>query len=344
MGKPTFDPYDHNFLRHQIKWQSDHHFDLDNDIDWKSGINREAFFLPVDMDAIAFPGATEAQRRTLSQLMGLIVNSTISEMEVVANKLKNVAWRRILSEYPVNPEMITLGEMFFDEEAKHAKLFQNYLDVFMKQEGIDPQDLDVILPKAFGSTFQSAIRKNAQWGGHAFWWVVAMVEEVSVLIFQQLFRHRKNIDPLFYQIHRKHFEEESKHTHYAFMMLEVINDKCQGPKRSFFKKTDLMFSEIFSTVWVMSELHKIFQVEKLRGKHPFFDELADCLPLMRQLSWPELVKKLFVSAPYVSLILNKNYHHLSLQSAKDHRALHLRYPKPKLADTVVSLEKLWKAS
>ncbi len=45
-------------------------------------------------------------------------------------------------------------------------------------------------------------------GGHAFWWVVAVVEEVALLIYQAVYRHRKQMDPLFYQIHRKHFEEE----------------------------------------------------------------------------------------------------------------------------------------
>lgn len=344
MSQNRNDPYDYKQLRKQIAWQREHHFDLQADVNWGAGIDFERFFLPVDHDAVAFPGANERQRKVLSQLMGLIVNATISEMEEVAGKLKSVAWRRVLNDFPVNPEMEELGELFFEEEEKHSQLFRKYNETFLKQTGIEANDLDRILPKAFGSSFQTAIKKNAEFGGHAFWWVVALVEEVAVLIYQQMYRHRRKVDPLFYQIHRKHFEEESKHTQYAFMMLQIINDKCHTLKDHTFKRTDLLFSEVFSTSWVLSELHKIFEVESLKDKHPFFMELSTCLPLLKQMPASEVVRRLFISAPYISLILNRNYHQLSLASAVQHKALKFYYPKPKLSETIVELERLWKTA
>jgi hypothetical protein len=311
------------------------------DFDWQLPIDTNRYFLPIDDDAIAFPGANAEQRVVLSQLLGLVINATISEMEVVANKLKDVAWRQILRDYPVNPEMFDLGEQFFDEEAKHAALFQRFQNKFCDQYGIELEDLQQIMPEAYGSTFQAAIRRNAQAGGHAFWWVVAMVEEVSVLIFQQMYKHRSKLDPMYFQIQKKHFEEESRHTNYAFLMLELIRKKNAAHGRRFHQKTDLLYSELFSTGWVVSELEKVFNASRLAKKHEFFAKISECLPLMRKLSLPELAKRLFVSAPYISSVINPRYHRLTPLTAQKHEAWMLPFPEPEPAMLNASAEDIW---
>lgn len=330
------DLYDHEQIRQQLKFQKEHTWDIDKDIDWQRSIDLRSYFLPLDEEAISFPGANPEQRLVLSQLMGLIVNATIAEMEEVANKIRHIAWRNVLDEYPVNPEMIALGEQFFLEEAKHSLLFKRYNDLFCEHIGIDPKDLSTIIPQAYGAVFQKAIKRNAERGGHAFWWVVAVVEEVSLLIYQNLYRHRKEIDPLYFQVHKRHFEEESKHTNYAFMMLDLIQQKGGSIRSRIHKRIDLIYSELFSTAWVLTELHKVRRVQNLRDKHPFFAILSSCIPLMDRMSKKELLSRLFVSAPYISLILNKNYHRYSLEFAKAHRAFSFQYPKPQPAKTNAS--------
>jgi hypothetical protein len=335
------DPFDHLALRNQLAFQQQHVFDLDKDIDWQRPIDRSRYFLPIDDEAIAFPGASPEQRLALSQYLGLVINNTISEMEEVANKLKHIAWRQILDDYPVNPEMEALGEQFFDEEAKHAELFRRFQRKFCDESGIDLADLQQIMPQAYGSTFQTAIRKNSEMGGHAFWWVVAMVEEVSVLIYQQLYRTRKELDPLYYQVQRKHFEEESRHTNYAFLMLEVIRKRNRGLRQRLHRRLDLLYSELFSSTWVVCELERIFSVRKLNNKHPFFATLSSCLPLLEKLSTYELARRLFVSAPYISSVLNPRYHKLTPMTARKHDAWMLPYPTPKPALLYAAAKDIW---
>jgi hypothetical protein len=301
------DPFDHAELAKHLKLQQKSAWDLETCVDWSIGVDRTKILLPLDESSIAFPGASDEQNLALSQLMGLIVNSTISEMEDCLPRLKKHAWDNVLREYPVGPELRELGEQFFAEEAKHAAAFKKYLDVFCEQLSLDPDDLDTILPKAFGSHFQSAVIANARSGGRAFWWVVSNVEEVSINIFQELFRFRSSVDPLFFNLHRRHLEEESRHANYAYLMLALMDYRRLGVRGWWHRKADFSWAQLVAMPWVISELHKFFKVRDLRHKNPFFDVLASCIPLYESLPLMERVRRMFIAAPYVSWILNPNY-------------------------------------
>lgn len=325
------DPFDFAALRQQIQWQRTRAFDLERDIAWEKGIDLSRSFLPLDHDAIAFPGATESQRIALSQYLGLVINGTISEMEAVIHKLKDVAWHSVLRSYPVNPEMFELGELFFDEEVKHSRMFGRYNEHFCKASGVEARDLDVLLPKAFGSYFQKAIIANARTGGHAFWWLVASAEEVSIEIYRNIHRHASEMDPLYHQIHKRHLEDESRHRNYAFLMLSLIEARDGSLARWFHRKTDLLFAQAFCTGWVVAELTKVFEVKRLASRHPFFETLASCLPLLRQVPPLDLARRLFVTAPYISLVLNTKNHRHTSAAAVESKVLRFPFPTPRPA-------------
>jgi hypothetical protein len=317
-------------LAAQIQLQRKHAWDLERDIDWKKGVDPRRYLLPLDNDAIAFPGATDRQRLALSQLMGLVINSTISEMENVIHKLKDSAWDALLRHYPVNPEIRELGELFFAEEHKHSLAFDRYIQLFCETMDLRRTDLDRLLPKAFGSLFLRAIIANARMGGCAFWWVVASVEEVSIEIYRQIHPHRAAIDPLFYAVHRKHLEDEARHRSYAFLMLELIEKTETSLLQKVYRKGDLLWAQVFSSGWVIAELHKIFEAEDLRKRHPFFETIAECLPLLRKISPASLLRRFFVSAPYISLVLNAKNHRLTLRAAQQQKMPRFPLPEPKV--------------
>jgi hypothetical protein len=325
--------FDHKALRAQVLRQKKHAWDLSKDINWGQGIDPKRYLLPLDNDAVAFPGASAEQKLALSQLLGLIINSTIAEMEDVITKLRTTAWENILRSYPVNPEMWELGELFFEEETKHSLAFSQYNQIFCQSQGINRESLDLILPKAYGSLFLKAIVKNAKWGGHAFWWVVAAVEEVSIEIYREMNRHRSTIDPLYFEVHFKHMEEESRHHNYAFLMLEIINRRDPGLFSTFHKKTDLLIAQIFSTGWVIAELNKVFEAKRFKNEHPFFETIASCAPLLKNLPPHELARRLFISAPYISLVLNTGHHRLTSASAQRHHAFSIPFPSPSAVET-----------
>ena len=214
--------YNHEALGAQVARQRKYAWDLEKSIPWKIGVDSDRYLLPLDSDSIAFPGASAEQRVILSQLIGLIINSTIAEMENVINNLRASAWEKVLRSYPVSPEMWELGHLFFVEENKHALAFERYNRVFCAQTGIDPDLMKQLLPRAFGSVFLKAVIANANSGGNAFWWIVASVEEVSMVLYKQINQSRDSVDPLYYLVHRRHMEEETRHHNYAFLMLDLI--------------------------------------------------------------------------------------------------------------------------
>jgi len=322
------DPLDHETLARQVKLQRRLAWDMDRDIPWHLGVDPGKPFLPLDDQAIAFPGASPEQALALSQYMGLVVNATISEMEDALPKLKQAGWARLLDDYPVGPELRELGELFFDEEAKHANAFSRYLDQFCEATAVERRDLDALLPKAFGSFFQKAIINNAEHGGHAFWWVVANVEEVSIGIFHQIMRHRQAVDPLFFALHKRHLEEESRHGNYAFLMLNLVARKPPSLRDRLHRKVDFLVSQIASAPWVVTELYKFFDVRRLRGVHPFFDTLASCIPLYESMSRAEIVRRMFFAAPYVSWVLNPSWREQHVDTARVHGAIVPPLPKP----------------
>lgn len=328
------DPLQFETLGRQVKLQRKLAWDLEKDIPWHLGVDPGKPFLPLDAEAIAFPGASAEQKLALSQFMGLVVNSTISEMEDALPQLKYAGWLRLLREYPVGPELEELGEIFFDEEAKHARAFSRYLDLFCQSTGIERAELDPLLPKAFGSYFQKSITKNALSGGHAFWWVVASVEEVSIAIYHQMFRSRQALDPLYFQLHRRHLEEESRHANYAFLMLELAAQKPASWREALHRKADYLLAQVVGAPWVITELYKFFEVKKLRHKHPFFDVLASCVPLYEKMPRAQLIKRMFVAAPYVSWLLNPGWREQHLAPAKALGAIVPPFPTPEPVELV----------
>jgi hypothetical protein len=337
-------PFDYAALRAQIRWQRERTWDLERGIAWEIGVDHSRCFLPLDQDAIAFPGASEEQRLVLSQYLGLVINATISEMEGVIHKLKDVAWNQVLRRFPVNPEMWELGELFFEEEIKHARMFGRYNQIFCESAGIDPGKLHALLPRAFGSMFQKAVIANARGGGHAFWWLVASAEEVSIEIYRAIRLHQSTMDPLYHLIHKKHLEDESRHRNYAFLMLALIEQQGMPSLSSFYhRKTDLLFAQAFSTAWVLTELSKVFDARALAKDHPFFETLASCFPLVRQVPLHELARRLFVTGPYVSLVLNTRNQRNTTLTAEEHKVLQFPFPKPRPAEVSGGKEvKRWK--
>ncbi len=206
---PNLDPFDFQSLAKQITSQKKMDPKLDQDIDWSQPIDRSKTFLPLTELEELFPDASMEQYIALSQWLGLVVNHTISEFEETLFELKQVAWQSVLEEFPVSSEMNELGEMFFALRAKHSRDFDQYQKIFCQTQGIDQDILESLMPKCYGTFFQSTITSNAIAGGPMLWWVLAEVEEASVDVCQNILDNWDLVDPLFCDIHRKHVKENA---------------------------------------------------------------------------------------------------------------------------------------
>jgi hypothetical protein len=279
-------------------------WDFEKAVPWEQGIDLERYFVPLDKDALIFPGASPEQRLAISQYLGLVIAQTFGEMETALVSAKELVWERNIKRWPVNPEFEAFGLQFFSEEEKHSRMFKRFLRSFALQTGIAPEELSGILPIVPGTVLHRALKLNTDAGGHALWWVLTLVEEVSVLIYKQLRPFKGQVDPLYFALHRRHFEEEVRHSPYSIWMLDHLYRHSRFPVGLVFRKTDLALAQALEIVWTFSSLCRVLKARSLRRKHPFYAALASCTPLLLRQSPVRAIQKLFVNAPYVSLLLN----------------------------------------
>lgn len=316
--------YDDQELERRLKIQQERAWDLERDFPWQAGIDLSRPFASLDKQAMFFPQASYAQRVIISQYLGLVVASIISEFEVILMRLKKTAWDIPSRKYPVNPEFLALGEEFFVEEHKHSQAFERFIRIFASQVNVSYQDLLSSLPRFNHQYLDALYAVNASLGGTGVWWVVAAVEEMSILIYMDLRQHQAELDPLYLSLHRRHFEEESRHASFAFMMLDLLQGRNRQLHSALVKKTDFIVNELITINWLLTEIITCLpQILRLRKRHPFFMELARLFPLMLQHNPMQMIKDLFTTAPYVSLLMNPaDYPHVGQALAK-HRVMKL---------------------
>jgi hypothetical protein len=281
---------------------------FEEDINWSGGIKHSKMLLPLDKNNIIFPKASDEQKLAISQFMGLIVASTISQLEAVAIRLKGPTWDKPLRKFPVNPEFRELGEEFYDEEMKHSKAFDKYIEVFASSLDIEPAELKSLLPSTNNSALHHIYKLNSMAGGSALWWLVSAVEEESILFYNIINQSREHIDPLYYQVHRCHFEEEIRHSSYATMMIEIYNQLQNPFSRRVSHKIDFLLAEVLNMTWTFSQLIKVNKLKQLKTKNPFFDVLLSTISMLEGRSPLELVNTLFTEAPYISSNLQLSNH------------------------------------
>lgn len=307
--------------------QVQHGYDIDEVIPFSSTIDLRKPLVPLDEDALFFPGASREQRLAISQAMGLVICASTYEMEDALIRLKSECWESIHRAYPVSPEFVDLGERFFEEEEKHSSTFKRYVEIFAKQSGIDVEDLNRLLPKVEGTKSEIFLKRNMQHHGQVFWWIVASVEQQFLAIYHAIHPFQKGLDPLYFQIHRKHFEEEALHASFPHLMLDLLTERNKSFLNRLRCKFDLATSQALQLGWSISSLSRFRYVTELKNKHPFFEVLASCLPLFEKLPKHVTFWKLMTHAPYVSGLVNPTASRNILRYADRKGALVLPFPK-----------------
>lgn len=325
-----FDIFNEKKIERLYRLQIEKEVDFEERIPWNLGVDISKPGLPLSQTLDFLNFSCPEEKLALSQLMGLIVASTISELETVANALKKPCFIDIFNKYPVNPEMMALGEQFFKEEQKHAAAFQRYIDIFAATVDIEPKMMKSFLPSAQNSHFiRGLYHLNAKAGGMALWWLVAAVEEESILIFRHLNAHKGICDPLYEEIHRCHFEEEVRHKSYACMMIELVNQISKKPNTLLLKRIDFLMAETLNISWTFKELLKTRKLKSLKTHHPFFFHISNVLEKMDAYRPLDLVNILFNESPYISsaLHMSENSHIQALLTK--HKSIRMPLPSYK---------------
>lgn len=324
--------YDEASLIKQKNLQSDHAWDLETSIDWSQPIDINKPLVSLDENALFFPGISEEQRLAVSQAMGLVIVACICEMEDCLLRLKKECWEDVCDRYPTNPEFMALGEMFFAEEHKHTTAFHRYLMMFSHTLGVDGDTLKEILPTVAGTKSEYILRKNIQKGGQVFWWIVATVEQEFLHLYKCLHPFQKSLEPLYYALHRKHFEEEARHAAFPYLMLELLRSRSGSrfrPVRKWIQnKGDYVFSQLLLSTWTVDSLRRMKRLKRLKQVHSFFSVLSSVYPHFEKNSTSRMLWGVFTSVPYVSALINPFNHSKVVNYARGRGALSAPFPQP----------------
>lgn len=295
--------YDEKKILEYLKKQQKHAWDLELDFSWNINIDLTKEFVPLPDEFILTPYINKDQKVLVSQLIGLMINSSICELEGALERSKKHCWIDIINQYPVSPEFEALGDNFFIEEKKHSIVFELFLEKFAQQTNVSVDELKSILPTLNESKIEKLFRVNSYLGGKALWMVVAAVEEESIEVYKKMKPHKKNIDPLYFNLHQKHFEEETRHASFAFLMLELLEERTSTPIKFLSRHLDFILSEVLQVSWILGELMKVVNLEKLKNRHPFYQSLSELIPIIEHFTFTDVLKSLFNDAPFISLIL-----------------------------------------
>jgi len=304
--------YDEKKLLRYLKKQQKHAWNLEHDFSWANDIDLTKEFVPLPDDFILTPHINEHQKLLVSQLIGLMINSSICELEGALERSKKQCWIEVINQYPVSPEFEALGENFFIEEKKHSDAFELFLEKFARQTNVTVKELKSILPTLNESKIEKLFRVNSYLGGKALWMVVAAVEEESIEVYKKMRPYQDSIDPIYFQLHQKHFEEETRHASFAFLMLELLEERTSTPVKLLSRHLDFILSEVLQVSWILGELMKVVNLEKLKNRHPFYQGLSELIPVIKNFTFTDVLKSLFNDAPFISLILRPGLNkHLS---------------------------------
>lgn len=325
-----FNHLDEEYLEQLLHQQQTMAWNALDCVEWQRGVDFNKPFVPLDENNIAFPTVSKEERLVISQYMGMMIASVFSEMEITMDRLKKSCWEPLMKRYATSPELIALGDNFFIEEAKHAVVFQRFLDLCAEKLNLDPDDLKSTLPRVRDSYVDKVIESNAFIDGLSMWWIVATVEEESQLIFRQLKPHKKHLDPVYYQLHQRHFEEEARHAPYAFIMLEMGAQK-KAPWHKLIRKTDYLVSEILKSFWLFFELYKSLDVSHLKNHNEFYKILHQLRPKLSDQNLMSMFGSMLNKTPYISAFVNPLFHPYLKKEIANRRVFKLPLPEPEIA-------------
>ena len=326
MKLKTVSLYDEKSLAELTRFQREKNWDFEDDIDWDIAIDLNKPLVALDENALLFPGSGQEERLAISQMMGLIIATAICEMEECLARLRKECWDDFHARWPVSPEFQELGDQFFEEEKKHSAAFRRYMKKFAEAANVDLASLTEVLPSIHGTKTEWILRNNLKGGGQMFWWIVASVEQEFLLLYHSLVPFKARLEPLYFQLHQKHFEEEVRHAPFPYLMLELLTTRNSSIGNQIRVRSDLALAEVLQSIWTINSLAKTRKVKKLAEVHPFFETLARIYPLLEDRSSILVLWQLFTSTPYVSSLVNPQSHHKLLRFAKKFGAISIPFP------------------
>ena len=315
-------------LQRKIQIQNAHAWDLEQDIPWNLGIDVGKDLLPAIGGKHIVPDCTEDEGIVFSQALGLVTAAAIAEHEKILVEMKKNFYYDIIKRYDVCDDFKTLGEMFFQDESKHSQVFNRYIDLYAGQLNVTPEELRSILPiHERKSIFSFLFKLNSIMGGMAFWWTVFTTEEHSMAIYRMIRPMKDKIDPLYFTIHKLHFEEEVRHASFAQSMINLYRREDSSLLEKVLKKMDFVIADVIEKLWMIAQYKRFTKVSKFKERHPFFQTLTGIIEKINQLPFHKKIGLLRDNNDYFSLVVRPEQHKTIVEEIHKSKAFVVSFPK-----------------
>jgi predicted metal-dependent hydrolase len=210
---------------------------------------------------------------------------------------------------------------FFLEEAIHASAFQRYLDMAATELNLTKAELASFLPKYKRNSLPGILYAlEARLGGKAIWWTVAATEEESIRLFQKIASHKKTTDPLFFELNRLHFLEESRHSSFSYKMLKSHSS-------SPVKKFSYVTSRILQTIWLYHELKQFRKVKQFAYRHPILFKISRLVEKVEALTFREKIRLFMHEISYTKMMTRPEEHPRLKKALERENVIVIRVPE-----------------
>ncbi len=273
------------------------------DINWHQDIDLEKELLTLEDDEF-ISMLSSRQKSALSHIMGLVIISAISAHENVIQDIKSGHWQRLKRNKQISSKVYNEGMEFFDDESKHSQMFNRYISKYLSKINLKKEEADEFLPSYDKkSIFMRLAKFNMFLGGRAIWWLVASVENESLDLFREIHKRKRDIDPLYYEIHLKHFQEEIIHSSFAENL--ILSDDLG--KSTFLNRIDYIIADFLQITWALWQLVRLSKIQKHESRHSFIKDFVSIYSVIKQFGRIRFLKYMFVKFPYLSMMLNSHH-------------------------------------
>jgi len=254
----------HNRIDSMLRTQKAQEWHIDGNVPWTKLDVRQPL-MPTSL--FRHSTLTENEWVALAQLLGLMSIAAISQHEAVMGAIEQQSLNGVDLGHESAGNLKPLLDQFFREESKHSEAFARYIELFAKQKGIDLSDLKRLLPQLPRTSWITRGFLFLNWlGGNAIWHLVQMTELESIDLYRFLLDSGANVEPLFLELNRLHYEEEVRHISVPALVLQA-----KGPSPA--RRLNLVAARLLHSLWAIGQFRRLYQLRRLRHVHPFFAEL-----------------------------------------------------------------------
>jgi len=159
---------------------------------------------------------------------------------------------------------------------------------------------------------------------------VINVEQQFLHLYSLIAPHEKNLEPLHFELHQKHFEEEARHAPFPYLLIELMSERTRSPWTKAKGRIALMMAHFLQSAWTVDSLRIAKKnIAGLSHTHRFFADLESALPLLERQSFSRLMWRMFTRSPFVSSLVNPSAHKKVNRFARKNGIFVIPFPEPK---------------